>query len=290
MKVLILSVEEAIAKNNSKYFRVRYVTDEKKEQSAVCFQSLEAGNIAGKICDISLKKGDMSDKIEDITPLDDKDFSPFIRKTPLDVEKALVEINEVVDKLCEPLNKIVKEVLKDPILTRFKTWPAAASVHHAFVGGLIEHTYSMLKLAEASKADIANKGIDYDVVLAAVIVHDIGKVAVYDFDMVSIKKNNLDTLIGHIVLSHELIAKVARENKIPASNEKVLNLRHCILAHHGKKEWGSPVMPATREAILVHQLDMIQSRCQIALEASVDLKTNERSPYNRALEAEIVKL
>lgn len=290
MKALILSIEEAIAKNQSKYYRIRYVNSEKKECSAVCFQSLEPEKISGKICDMTVKKGDMSDKIEDIVLTGETDITPYIRRTKIDVEKAMEEIKTIIEKLSDPLKKIVKGVMNDAVLQRFVAWPAAASVHHAFVGGLLEHTYSMLKLAEASKGDVSNEGIDWDVVMAAVIVHDIGKVAVYDFDMVSIKKNNLDSLIGHIVLGHELVSRVARENKVPSSNEQVLNLRHCILSHHGKKEWGSPVTAATREAILVHQLDMIQSRCQIALESSTNLNKGDRGPYNRALEVELVKL
>jgi len=291
MKILILSVEDAIAKNQSKYSRVRYVNTAQEERSAVYFENVDIGSMKGKVCEATIKTGDLADKIESIVLLDKEDPKPFYRTTKLDVEKVFAEIMETVEKIKEPLKSIIKEIVKGPRADRFKNWPAAASVHHVFAGGLIEHTYGMLKMVDGVKDDPAHIGIDLDVVKAAVILHDIAKIATYDFEVgIAVKKNNLDTLLGHLVLADEMVTKVARDKGLSTVNGVVLNLRHCVLSHHGKKEWGSPIFPATREAILVHQLDMIQSRSQMALESVVNVKDGERSPYNRALEAEIVKL
>jgi len=291
MKILIVSVEEAIAKNQSRYFRVRYVNTAQEERSAVYFENADIGSMKGKVCEATIKSGDLSDKIESIVLLDKEDPKPFYRTTKLDVEKMFSEIMSTVENIKDPLKSIVKDIIKSGRAERFKTWPAAATMHHVFQGGLLEHTYAMMRMAEASKIDPAHEGINFDVVYAAVVLHDIGKIATYDFELgLAVKKNNLDILLGHIVLADEMVTKVARDKGLSTVSGIVLNLRHCILSHHGKKEWGSPIFPATREAILVHQLDMIQSRSQMALESVVNVKDGERSPYNRALEAEIVKL
>jgi 3'-5' exoribonuclease len=95
--------------------------------------------------------------------------------------------------------------------------------------------------------------------------------------------------MGHIAIADEMIVSACIKLGIPTTKGDILNMRHCILSHHGRKEWGSPVVPATREAILIHQLDMIQSRGQMALEGTEALEPGKMSSQHKQLEAYLYK-
>lgn len=127
--------------------------------------------------------------------------------------------------------------------------------------------------------------------MAAVALHDVAKIFTYDFQAGqggNGEKNNFEVLLGHIVIADEVVVKACVAENITTTKGCVLNLRHCMLSHHGKKDWGSPIIPSTREAIFLHQLDMMQSRNEMAMEATEGVEKGKRSSFVRPLEAEIV--
>ena len=144
------------------------------------------------------------------------------------------------------LNKYRKE---------FSTFPAAISNHHDFVSGLAYHVYTMLRVGE-SLCDIYET-LDRNLLYAGIILHDIGKVKELS-GAVNTTYTVEGNLIGHIVIATEEITKIAEELNI--EGEDVMLLKHLILAHHGKLEYGSPKTPMIPEAEILHMIDNIDAR------------------------------
>lgn len=269
MKALVLSIDKASAKNGTEYLRVRYSDEKRVEKSAVMFAPFpDPETVKGNVCELTIRAGTPSDKIESLQVLPGEDKAPFVRQTKFDVEMMIKELKRLTRGHGD-LTKIVDYVIfnSEDRLRRMKLFPAATHAHHAFQGGLLEHTYGMMKAAEAVlAADPAQRETSAGVVLCAIALHDVGKMFTYNFEPgQATEHNQYEHLLGHIVLGNDLVTAACREEKIKNTPD-VLNLRHCILSHHGKKEWGSPVMPTTREAVLVHQIDMLQSRGEMAYE------------------------
>jgi 3'-5' exoribonuclease len=295
MKALVVFAEKAQAKNGSEYLRVKYSDEKRVERSAVLFADINPDNIVGQVCELTIRNGSPTDKIEHIKVLDGEDISPYVRKTLLDTEKMFTDLysatrGEAVDP---DLTKIADKVLfgVPQRVERFKTWPAAAHAHHGFQGGLIEHTWAMLQSASAvMKVDPAAKSLNTGVVCCAITLHDVGKIWAYAFNITT-ENTLLHHLIGHISIADEAVVRACVELGIPSGRGNVLNMRHCILSHHGKREWGSPIVPATREAVFVHQIDMLQSRAEMALEGVEGLEPGKASgAQHKQLEAWLAKI
>jgi 3'-5' exoribonuclease len=296
MKILILNLEKAQAKNNSEYLRIRYVDENKLEKAAVMFAPFpDMAAIKGKVCEVAIRAGNPTDKIETLEVTAD-DPAPFIRATKQNVEQMLAELKEATTTLSNPdLVALVNEIVwnNQAWLDRFKQWPAATAAHHAFVGGLLEHTWGMFKIAQAvGTTDPSQAGVNMSVVYAAVLLHDFGKIITYQFAPGSgAESNSLQYLLGHICVADEMIVRACYKLQLKTIKGDILNLRHCILSHHGKKEWGSPIIPSTREAVLVHQIDMMQSRGEMALEGTEGLELGKAATVqHRQLETTLVRL
>jgi 3'-5' exoribonuclease len=297
MQALIISAEKAQAKNGSEYLRVRFSDEKRTEHSAVLFSDMNPEGIKGTVCELTVRSGTPTDKIEALKVLDGEDPSLYVRKTLLDVDKMLAELQAVTrgDGIDPDLTKIVDKVLfsVQQRVERFKTWPAAAHAHHGFQGGLIEHTWGMMQSALAvAKLDPASKGLNIGVVACSIALHDIGKIWAYSFSTGAATEHTLlHHSLGHICIADEQVVRACAELGIPSNRGNVLNMRHCILAHHGKLEWGSPIVPATREAVFVHQIDMLQSRAEMALEGTEGLELGKASSIkHRQLEAWLAKI
>lgn len=149
---------------------------------------------------------------------------------------------------------------------KFGRHPGAVKNHHAYVGGLLEHT---LEVAEAAIDHCQrNTKINKDLLLAAALVHDIGKVQEIEIDVfgLGIGFTRAGKLLRHISLGIELLTPVCQAVSLDA--EMALMLKHCILSHHGQAEWGSPVEPMFLEAELLHYLDNLSAKTeQFAREA-----------------------
>lgn len=169
-------------------------------------------------------------------------------------------------------------------INAFKQHSAAKSVHHSFVGGLLEHTLNVVNLCHfyAKQYPIINR----DLLITAGIFHDIGKVK----ELSSFPYNdytNEGQLLGHIYMGAELLGKRIRE--IPDfPKDLALELQHCILAHHGELEYGSPKKPAIIEAIALNYADNTDAKIQIMVEVLEGTEGNEEwLGYNRYMESNI---
>ena len=151
---------------------------------------------------------------------------------------------------------LVKAFLADEDLAaRLRRAPAAKSVHHAYAGGLLEHTVSCIKLSHRIADQYPQ--LDRDLLVAGAFFHDLGKVRELAFDR-SVEYTDEGRLIGHHVMAAQWIHDKARRVGIPRELEQ--HIVHLVLAHHGKPEYGSPKVPATLEALVTHFIDDLDSR------------------------------
>ncbi|MEW5821031.1 MAG: TraI domain-containing protein [Cyanobacteriota bacterium] len=137
--------------------------------------------------------------------------------------------------------------------------PAAKSHHHNYPGGLLEHTMELCQIAQSIKSTNLYPEVSWDIVISACILHDLGKVYDYTFANGTIEITETLKLTGHLVTTPIEIYETAKAMGLEHT-PSFQNLLHAVIAHHGKKEWGSPQEPVTKEAWLVHLIDMISSK------------------------------
>lgn len=197
--------------------------------------------------------------VSDVNQWLSPDMSHFLPTSTRPGSEMVAELRQTIAGLAEPWQELVAHILLDAdFLPRFASAPAARAMHHACIGGLLEHTLSMAQIARylAGHYDYVN----LDLLLAGTLLHDAGKALEYDVaDGFSFSDDG--RLVGHIVRAVAMVEKAAAElGTIPAG--ELRPLVHLIASHHGTLEWGSPVVPKTLEAILLHQIDLLDSRIQ----------------------------
>ncbi len=174
-----------------------------------------------------------------------------------DLDTLWTKLTQIIASIKNPyIRQLLNNLFSDPkIANAFKTTAAAEMVHHDYIGGLLDHTLEMIDIAEVILKHYPQA--DRDIVVAGIILHDIGKILEYETKRTVVKRTKQGYLLGHIYLGLELINKY-----LPAGfpEEYKLQLFHVVLAHHGELEYGSPVRPATIEAIIVSAVDDISSK------------------------------
>ena len=168
---------------------------------------------------------------------------------------------------------------------KFKAHSAAKSVHHGFSGGLLEHTLSVVKFCEYMVG--AYPILNRDLLYTAAICHDIGKVK----ELSSFPENDYTDdgqLLGHIVIGVEMMSDAVRS--IPNFPERLASeLKHCIIAHHGELEYGSPKKPALAEALALNFADCTDAKMQTLTEIFKEKNSNDWLGYNRLFESNLRK-
>lgn len=186
--------------------------------------------------------------------------SDFVKRAPVDESDMRDQVNDLLLQIENPTwNKIVRDLFKK-YDKKFFSQPAAVKNHHAFLGGLAFHSLTIANLAR-SIAEIYPQ-LDRSLLFAGALLHDLGKVIELS-GPVATSYTMQGTLIGHITLIDEQIAISASELEIDLEDQDLVVLRHVVLAHHGLMEYGSPVMPMIREAVVLHQLDEIDANQQM---------------------------
>ena len=194
-------------------------------------------------------------EIRTSTPEDNVLVKDFLKEAPIDGEDLFEKIFDYALKITNANLQRITRGLLNKYRKEFSTFPAAMSNHHDFVSGLAYHVYTMLRVGE-SLCDIYET-LDRNLLYAGIILHDIGKVKELS-GAVNTTYTVEGNLIGHIVIATEEITKIAEELNI--EGEDVMLLKHLILAHHGKLEYGSPKTPMIPEAEILHMIDNIDAR------------------------------
>lgn len=202
--------------------------------------------------------------------------------------------NELLGFISKVENTYYKQLLSKLFIENqefakaFKNHSAAKSVHHGFIGGLLEHTVSVTRLCEfyTKQYPMLNK----DLLITAAICHDIGKV----YELSSFPLNDytdVGQLLGHIVMGSEMVGDIARTiSGFPKI--QLVELKHCILTHHGELEYGSPKKPALVEAMALNFADNTDAKMETMAElfkANANKSSDEWLGYNRLLETNIRK-
>jgi 3'-5' exoribonuclease len=191
----------------------------------------------------------------DPAEVDARDFLPSTERDVDQMLGRLIQISQTVQN--QHLSRLLTAFFEDKaFVDRFKTAPAAKKMHHAYLGGLLEHTLSMALLIQAIAGHY--KGIDKDLLLAGGILHDIGKVHEFCYET-HIDYSDAGRLLNHIVIGVEMLeTKIATINDFP--EDLSLVLKHMIVSHHGTRDFGSPEPPKTLEAIILHYLDEMDAK------------------------------
>lgn len=215
-----------------------------------------------------------------------KDFLPVSNK---DIEVMYSELLEQAAKIQNAeMRQLVNSFFVEDLdfIRKFKNHSAAKTVHHGFVGGLLEHTLSVVKLCDyyCKNYPLLNR----DLLISAAMFHDMGKI----WEISSFPENDYTDdgqLLGHIIIATEMIGE--RIRKIPGFSPKVATeLKHCILAHHGELEYGSPKKPALLEALALNFADNTDAKMQTMIEVLESNSQNEGwLGYNRFFESNIRK-
>jgi 3'-5' exoribonuclease len=217
------------------------------------------------------------------------DLTDFLPQTKAEVAKLYAQLLEFADSITNPfLKKLVTAILNDPaIAAKYKRAPAAKVMHHAYLGGLLEHVVSLCGLAKLGAAHYPE--LDLDLLLTAAILHDVGKLDELCYDR-AISYTVEGQLLGHILMEFETVSKAMDAIEGFPGNLKTV-VQHLLISHHGEYEFGSPKLPMIREALVFHYLDDLDSKLA-AVRAALALDSGEPewSAYSGALGRKFLRL
>ena len=202
------------------------------------------------------------DRIRLATENDPYDLADLVPVAPIDRQAAFLRLRSLVDGMEDSDYSAVGRVFLDRHGEALQKMPAAKSVHHSFVGGLLMHTVYMMELAQYL-AGLYEKVIDRSLLLAGTLLHDIAKLqefVVSDLGVVT-EYSVKGQLLGHLVMGAQEAAQIAKELQIP--EEKSILLQHMLLSHHGQPEFGAAVVPMCAEAELLSYIDNIDAKMEI---------------------------
>ena len=225
---------------------------------------------------IEVYQGHLQLIAESITVVENPDKinrADFLRSTGKSVPDMVKRLLEILATITDAdLKALVDSFLQDkPFMDRFITSPAASSLHHAWLGGLLEHTLSVLELAMVICPRYPD--INQDLVLAGLFFHDMGKTEELSSQF-GFEYTDTGRLIGHVVLGamwiHKRASEVSAKLGRPLSPRVLMVLEHLILSHHGEPEFGAAVTPKTPEAIIINLIDNLDAKVQMVLDAVSD--------------------
>jgi 3'-5' exoribonuclease len=188
------------------------------------------------------------------------DFADFFPASARNPDEMWVELRGIVNGVGNPyLLALLNAILDDPeVARRYRMAPAAKSIHHAFLGGLLEHVLSVCGLCKKTASHYPF--IDLDLMVAGAVLHDIGKIYELSYDR-GFNYTTEGQLLGHIMIGVRMIGdKIHGVPGFPPALRNVLE--HMVLSHHGKLEYGSPKLPQFPEAMLLHYLDDMDSKME----------------------------
>ena len=221
--------------------------------------------------------------------LDEVDMGELLPCTEKDIPEMLKELKEILYSVEDKnLINLFKLFLEDEKFCKgLCSAPAAVQFHHAFLGGLLEHIISVLKLA--GPITVQYPMINKDILYAGIFFHDIGKIEELSYTK-AFKYTDEGQLLGHLITGIKLLNTAVK--KLPDFPPKLLTIiEHLILSHHGSYEWGSPKLPMTIESIALHYLDNFDAKIFAFNKAINDDKNegNNWTEYNRMFERRLYK-
>jgi len=219
---------------------------------------------------------------------DQVDPASLVPTAPIDREAAMAALQKWAASIEDEDYRAVTEAMLERHGQALERIPAAKSVHHAFLGGLLMHTANMMKLADFL-AELYRDTIDRSLLLAGTLLHDMAKEQEFVFSQLGLATDYSvkGQLLGHLVMGAQEAARVAETLHVP--EEKSVLLQHLILSHHGEPEFGAAVRPLCAEAELLSLIDAVDSRMEIYRETYDTMDAGTFSPRIFALEKKVFK-
>ena len=212
---------------------------------------------------------------------DGYDFFDLVPSSKFAPEDLLKRLDVLIDRSIEhpALKALVRDVIERNVAL-FARMPAAQNMHHSYTSGLLEHVWSMTRIAAfladhyAKYYDELDPPLNRSLIVAATVLHDIGKLRELEYHPVETRYTTEGTLIGHVLMGRDMVREAAaRIEGFP--EELLLCLEHAILAHHGKREFGAPVAPATLEALIVSFVDDLDAKVNMVARKVIDAQYGE---------------
>jgi len=265
--VFVLSEKTMAQKRDGNNFLNITVSDKTGKIKGVIWDRVDdisAGTTSGDFVQVqgtvSEYKGVLQFVVKNMTsiPADSINPSDFLPATRRDIDKMFLRLLKITASIeAGHLKKLFEAFFNDmDFVRKFKNAPAAKKMHHAYIGGLLEHTLSMALLADRIAGHYS--GVDRDLLLAGAILHDIGKIREFNYKY-SIDYSDEGRLLSHIVIGIMMLDEKLIEVEDFPQDQAVL-LRHMIVSHHGTREFGSPEPPKTIEAVLLNYIDEIDAK------------------------------
>lgn len=221
--------------------------------------AVPAGSIVRVRGTVTVFRGMKRISVSLLQPADVYDASDLIAPGPVPIEALEKKFAELRSGIADKgLRRILGAVFDDPVFAdRFAKCPGSQAHHHAYLGGLIEHTVSVASLCSFLADQYPQ--VDRDLLVTAALLHDIGKCDELVFET-SIEYTDQGRLLGHVVLGLQRLHSVVERGGIGIPRERLTVLEHALLSHHGELEWGSPKRPSSLEALLLHHADNLDAK------------------------------
>lgn len=281
--VIIVRVIQGVASNNTNYLNLQLqdktgsisarIWDVNKEDIA----QLTTGTVIRVSANSINYNNEVQLKINEWEIVDNPSeyYELLLTQAPIDIVQAWTEISQTIKDFKNPiLKKILMQCFSKKVIEDYKRWPAAVKMHHAVQSGLLWHSVTMLRMAKQVVSVYEDRNINSDLLYAGIIMHDYGKMVELDNSAVS-AFTLAGKMIGHISLGAMQVTLACQELNINLQEEMVILLQHLILASHGKYEYGSPVLPKTMEAEILHHLDNLDAKIYAIDEALVNTNVGE---------------
>jgi len=233
---------------------------------------LKAGNLINVSGKIDEFKASLQVNISYVEKVESEDMSDYLLSSLYDANEMYNEVIGYAEKIeRKDLKKVILKILKDKdIEQKFKYWPAAETVHHAFRSGLIQHVLEMLSIMDSMKRFYPTA--DFDILTAGIILHDIGKTDELMFSGITTDYTKLGQLVGHIVRGSQIFTEFGGKE---LDEDVYLHVMHLILSHHGKQEYGSPIVPATLEGLILTNIDNLSAKARTADAATATISDDQ---------------
>ena len=223
-------------------------------------QTFQEGDVVKVLGEVEEYLGRLQIIVAKLRPAKEEEYelADFLPRTERDVEEMLGIIRETVASVKNPyLRALLDKFFDDEeFVAAFSRAPSARRIHHAYLGGLLEHVTEVIALCR-TVLDLYPQ-IDRDLLLTGALLHDVGKTREFTYER-EINYSDEGRLLGHVTMSDRLITE--RMAEIPDfPPELALRLRHMVLSHHGRYEWGSPRRPKTLEACALHYIDNLDAQ------------------------------
>ena len=259
------------------------IWDQVEELQGVC----QVGQFVHLSGQVSSYQNKLQLKIDAARAVDrnEVDLADFVLVCDQDREALARDLQALVTSVKNPFLKKLLQVFfkKDPLWQRFQDAPAAKGIHHAYLGGLLEHSLSVARIADSLATHYS--GVDRSLLLAGALLHDIGKVEELVMEVAVIDYTPQGRLKGHLVMGSEMVAEAAAHIK-DFPPELLTQLQHLILSHHGRQEFGSPTVPMTVEAFLLSFVDDLDAKMNLMEQLRKKMKVPglQWTEYQRPLE------